>query len=58
MKRGADPDAEIAPAVAFLASDDATFVTGTVLHIDGGMTELSTVDYSKSPGVFESSTAT
>ncbi|ORV86206.1 SDR family NAD(P)-dependent oxidoreductase [Mycolicibacterium iranicum] len=52
MKRGADPDAEIAPAVAFLASDDAAFVTGTVLHIDGGMTELSTVDYSKSPGVF------
>ncbi len=53
MKRGADPDTEIAPAVAFLASDDAAFVTGTVLHIDGGMTELSTVDYSKSPGVFE-----
>lgn len=52
MKRGADPDAEIAPAVAFLASGDAAFVTGTVLHIDGGMTELSTVDYSKSPGVF------
>lgn len=53
MKRGADPDSEIAPAVAFLASDDAGFVTGTVLHVDGGMTELSTVDYSKSPGVFE-----
>jgi NAD(P)-dependent dehydrogenase (short-subunit alcohol dehydrogenase family) len=53
MKRGADPDSEISPAVAFLASDDAAFVTGTVLHIDGGMTELSTVDYSKSPGVFD-----
>jgi NAD(P)-dependent dehydrogenase (short-subunit alcohol dehydrogenase family) len=52
MKRGADPDAEIAPAVAFLASDDAAFITGTILHVDGGMTELSTVDYSQSPGVF------
>ncbi|KUI21679.1 short-chain dehydrogenase [Mycobacterium sp. GA-1285] len=52
MKRGADPDTEIAPAVTFLASDDAAFVTGTVLHVDGGMTELSTVDYSQSPGVF------
>lgn len=52
MKRGADPDAEIAPAWS-TASDEAAFVTGTVLHIDGGMTELSTVDYSKSPGVFE-----
>lgn len=53
MKRGADPDTEIAPAVAFLASDDAAFVTGTVLHVDGGMTELSTVDYTGSPGIFE-----
>ncbi|GAC1636449.1 MAG: glucose 1-dehydrogenase [Mycobacterium sp.] len=53
MKRGADPDAEIAPPVAFLASDDSAFITGTVLHIDGGMTELSTVDYSASPGVFK-----
>jgi hypothetical protein len=35
-----------------LASDDAGFVTGTVLHIDGGMTELSAVDYSSSPGMF------
>ncbi|MEB4212189.1 SDR family NAD(P)-dependent oxidoreductase [Mycobacterium sp. 94-17] len=52
MKRGGDPAADIAPAVAFLAGDGAQFVTGTVLHIDGGMTELSTVDYSQSPGVF------
>jgi NAD(P)-dependent dehydrogenase (short-subunit alcohol dehydrogenase family) len=53
MKRGADPETEIAPAVAFLASDDAAFITGTVLHVDGGMTELSAVDYTGSPGIFE-----
>jgi len=27
---------DIAAAVAFLASDDATFITGQVLHVDGG----------------------
>jgi NAD(P)-dependent dehydrogenase (short-subunit alcohol dehydrogenase family) len=52
MGRGADPDREVAPAAAFLASDDSGFVTGTVLHVDGGLSELSSVDYTGSPGIF------
>ena len=35
--RGAEP-ADIAGAVAFLASDDARFVTGVNLSVDGGLT--------------------
>ena len=28
---------DVAKAVAFLASDDAGYITGQVLHVDGGM---------------------
>jgi 3-oxoacyl-[acyl-carrier protein] reductase len=28
---------EVADAVAFLASDKAAYITGQVLHIDGGL---------------------
>jgi NAD(P)-dependent dehydrogenase (short-subunit alcohol dehydrogenase family) len=37
VARGGQPD-DIAKAVAFLASDDASFMTGTSLLVDGGIT--------------------
>ena len=37
MKRIATPE-EIGQAIAYLASDDAAFITGSNLMIDGGMT--------------------
>ena len=39
MSRWADP-AEIAAAVAFLCSDDASFITGAALPVDGGFTAI------------------
>ncbi|ONF73063.1 SDR family NAD(P)-dependent oxidoreductase [Amycolatopsis keratiniphila] len=37
MRRAGDP-AEIAPAILFLAGDESSFITGTELVIDGGLT--------------------
>ena len=36
LKRGAKGE-EIAKVVAFFASDDSNYVTGQVLHVDGGL---------------------
>jgi len=35
MKRAGQPS-EVAPAYVFLASDDSSFITGQVIHINGG----------------------
>lgn len=36
MKRAGQPE-DIAKAVSFLASDDASYITGVTLHVNGGM---------------------
>lgn len=40
MKRRAKPE-EVASAIAFLLSDDASYITGTTLHVDGGRVGMS-----------------
>ena len=36
MRRVGDPETDIGPVAAFLASDDARYVTGNTLFVDGG----------------------
>ena len=36
MGRLGDPEADIAPVAVFLASDDARYLTGNTLFVDGG----------------------
>lgn len=39
LKRGAQPE-ELSGAIAFLASDDASYMTGSIMMVDGGLTAL------------------
>jgi NAD(P)-dependent dehydrogenase (short-subunit alcohol dehydrogenase family) len=40
MKRAGQP-VEVAPAYVYLASNDSSYVTGQVIHVDGGETMVS-----------------
>ncbi|NHF65604.1 SDR family NAD(P)-dependent oxidoreductase [Xanthomonas hortorum] len=40
LGRVGDPIADIGRAIVFLASDDSAYLTGGVLNLDGGMTEV------------------
>ncbi|QBE49053.1 SDR family NAD(P)-dependent oxidoreductase [Leucobacter triazinivorans] len=54
LRRAGEPD-EIATATAFLLSDDASYITGTLLSVDGGSSVQNNCRYGGGAGLWDPS---
>jgi len=52
LRRAGEPD-EVAAAVAFLLSDDASYITGAILSVDGGASVQNTNRYGGGAGLWD-----